>query len=139
MISRLKNLRAIAYSLFAACIAQGCLASQADIDQAELELDEQAEVASTEQALARGGSNQQRLGYSCTGGICECNKSIENDCEDMTGVCTDKTVDDVINCIGGWLTTHCTCTKASAFVRPTTLQQLQLNTAATFNDATILR
>lgn len=139
MISRPTNLRAIVYSLFAAGVAQGCLASQADIDQAELELDEQAEVASTEQALVRGGSNQQRLGYTCSGGTCECSKAIENDCEDMTAVCTSKTVDGVITCINGWLTTHCSCTKDTGFVRPTTSPTWQLNTAATFDNAAILR
>ena len=30
----------------------------------------------------------------------------------MSGVCTDATVDGLIACIQGWLTTHCTCTKA---------------------------
>lgn len=82
--------------------ATGCLASPADIAEAEGEGD----VAVADEALIRGGSNHQRLGYSCTNGTCTCDKSIENDCEDMTAVCTDKTVDGVITCINGWLTTH---------------------------------
>lgn len=123
--------RTLAISLLLGLAAQGCAATQADIDQAE----QQAAVDSTEQALVRGGSNHQRLGYSCTGNSCECDKSIENDCEDMTGVCTDGTVDAVIACINGWLTTHCVCTKATGLVRPT----LQLNTAATFTTAAIAR
>lgn len=95
--------------------ATGCLASPADIAEAE----GPDEIASAEQALIRGSGGSQRLGYSCTNGTCTCDKSIENDCEDMTAVCTDKTVDGVITCINGWLTTHCTCTKDAGFVRPT--------------------
>jgi hypothetical protein len=137
MISRAKTFRTAAICLLAlgAAAGQGCLASQADIDQAEL--DEQAAVASTEQALLSGGWNQQRLGYTCTGTSCECSKAIENDCENMTAVCTDKTVDAVITCINGWLTTHCSCTKDTGLVRPTTQPTLQLNSATTFNTATL--
>ena len=89
------------------------------------ELDSVAESDDQSQALARGGGGQ-RLGYSCTNGTCTCSKSIENDCEDMSAVCTDATVDGLINCINGWLTTHCTCTKAfrapspSPYTVPTT-------------------
>ena len=61
-------------------------------------------------AVRRGGGGSR--GYTCKNGSCECDKSIENDCEDMSGVCTDATVDALINCINGWLTTHCSCTKA---------------------------
>ena len=71
---------------------------------------ESVDVGETDQALIRG-SGGPRLGYSCTNGVCECDKSIENDCEDMSGVCTDGSLDDLIACIDGWLTTHCTCTK----------------------------
>jgi hypothetical protein len=63
--------------------------------------------------LFRGGRGGG-LGYSCTNGTCTCDKSVENDCEDMSAECTDATVDALINCINGWLTTHCTCTKRAA-------------------------
>jgi len=65
-----------------------------------------------------GGGPSGGLGFSCTNGECTCDKSIENDCEDMTAVCTDATVDGVITCINGWLTTHCTCTKALVVGNP---------------------
>ena len=103
----------IGCSMLLAGFVTGCLASPADIAEAE-----ESEVASTEEALVRGGSNQQRLGYTCTGGKCECSKAIENDCEDMTADCTAGTVDDVITCIDGWLTTDCVCTHDTGFVRP---------------------
>lgn len=76
-----------------------------------------AGVASAEAALARGGRGGG-LGFSCTNGTCTCDKSIENDCEDMSGVCSDATVDGLITCINGWLTTHCTCTLAKAAPNP---------------------
>jgi len=137
MTTPAKILRTLAVCLFAGVAAQGCAATQADIDEAELEA--QGEVASTEQALVRGGNNKQKLGFTCTGGSCECDKSIENDCEDMTAVCSGGTVDGVITCINGWLTTHCSCTKDMGLVRPTTKPTLQLNTAATFNTAAFAR
>jgi hypothetical protein len=139
MFTRSNTLSTLAVCLFAGFAAQGCLASQADIDQAELETAGEGEVASTEQALLRGGSNQQRLGYSCTSGTCTCDKSIENDCDDMTAVCTAGTVDGVITCINGWLTTHCTCKQDTGLVRPTTQPVLQLDTATTLSTAAILR
>ena len=64
--------------------------------------------------MGRGPS----LGYTCSNGTCTCDKSIENDCADMSAVCTDATVDALINCINGWLTTHCTCTKAAVSPTP---------------------
>jgi hypothetical protein len=67
-------------------------------------------------ALVNDGGGP-RLGYSCSNGTCTCDKSIENDCEDMSGVCTDASIDDLIRCIDGWLTTHCTCKKMLT-VRP---------------------
>jgi hypothetical protein len=70
-----------------------------------------AEVADLEASLIRG-SGPTGLGYSCTSGVCTCDKSIENDCEDMSGVCRDADIDSLINCIDGWLTTHCTCRTA---------------------------
>jgi hypothetical protein len=30
----------------------------------------------------------------------------------MSGVCSDGSIDNLIACINGWLTTHCTCTLA---------------------------
>jgi hypothetical protein len=130
MISRTKSLRIAVVCLLAGLSVQGCAgATQADIDEAELQGEPLDEVASTEQALKGGGWNQQR-GFSCNGNSCECSKAIENDCEDMTAVCTDGTVDAVIACIGGWATTHCVCTKATGFVRPTTLPTLNLNAAS---------
>lgn len=133
MISLTKSVRVAAICLLTGLTGQACApATQADVDEAELGAE--AEVASSEQALISGGWNQQRLGYTCTGNTCECSKAIENDCEDMTAVCTDKTVDAVIACINGWATTHCVCTKATALVRPT----LNLNTAS-FSTATFAR
>lgn len=137
-----KALRLFACLALVGTAASGCMATQDDIDQAELDEQgalgstDQGEVASTEQALLRGGSNHQTLGYSCTpGGSCTCDKSIENDCEDMSGVCADKDIDQLINCINGWLTTHCTCAKASAFVAPTIKNTAVLGktTTATFS------
>lgn len=139
MISMTKTLRAAVILLLAGAAGQGCVpATAADVEQAELEQASEGDVASFEAALTRGGSNQQRLGYTCSGGTCECSKAIENDCEDMTAVCTDATVGGVITCIDGWLTTHCTCKQDTGLVRPT-LPQLQLNTSATFTTATIAR
>lgn len=88
--------------------ALGCEAADMVEGQSD---DPAAEVAAVEQALARG-TGGPRAGYTCSGTTCECDKSIENDCEDMSAVCTDATVDALIACINGWLTTHCTCTKA---------------------------
>lgn len=139
MISLTKSLRAAAVCVLAGLTGQACApATQADIEQADIEsaeLDAESEVASSEQALKSGGWNQ-RAGFTCSGNVCECSKAIENDCEDMTAVCTDKTVDAVIACIGGWATTHCVCTKATALVRPTL--NLNLNTAG-FNTFSIAR
>ena len=70
-------------------------------------------VEGTGEALKRGGGGGG-LAFSCTNGICTCDKSIENDCEDMSGVCTDASIDDLIACIDGWATTHCTCTQLRA-------------------------
>ena len=104
--------------------AAGC-GAEGDLAQEEPAA-EQVDV--TEDSLSRGGG-APRAGFTCTGGTCTCDKHIENDCADMTAVCTDKTVDQVIACINGWATTHCTCTqgyavpkKASTVVgpRPTT-------------------
>lgn len=67
-----------------------------------------AQVSVVEAEL-RTGSGPTGLGYSCTNGTCTCDKSIENDCEDMSGVCRDADIDDLIRCIDGWLTTHCVC------------------------------
>jgi hypothetical protein len=71
-----------------------------------------AEIAVAEEALTRGRVGGNRLGFTCTNGVCECDKAVENDCEDMSGVCSDDTVDDLITCIDGWLTTHCVCNLA---------------------------
>ena len=77
-----------------------------------------APVASQEQDLTRGGGGIS-LGYTCTpDGTCTCDKSIENDCENMSGICREKDLDNLINCINGWLTTHCTC--VAGLVRPPT-------------------
>ncbi len=73
-----------------------------------LEDEKPAQVAGLPAELIRGGG-PKGLGYSCTNGVCTCDKSIENDCEDMSGVCRDGDIDDLINCIDGWLTTHCVC------------------------------
>jgi hypothetical protein len=79
--------------------------------------EEEDAVTSTTDALMRGGGHVG-AGYSCSGGTCTCDKSIENDCEDMSGACTDATVDALINCINGWLTTHCTCTQGLVAPNP---------------------
>jgi len=135
MISLPNTFRFAALGLLAASAAQGCMASQADIDAAEAqeqgEQAGQAEVAGTEQALLRGGNNTIKLGYSCSGGTCECSKAIENDCEDMTAVCTDATVDGVITCINGWLTTHCTCTQDTSLTVVSPTKTSTLTSAST--------
>jgi hypothetical protein len=99
--------------------ASGCATGE------ELDDPGQDEVAQLEDALIRNGGSP-RASYTCSNGTCTCDKSIENDCANMSGVCTDATVDALINCINGWLTTHCTCTKAfvapqpkSPYVQPT--------------------
>lgn len=38
----------------------------------------------------------------------------------MSGVCSDDTVDDLIDCINGWLTTDCSCTLAKVATPPKT-------------------
>ena len=91
--------------------AVGCAADTGMLDE-DSDADPVA-VAGSEEALQRGGGGT-RLGYSCSGGTCTCDKSIENDCEDMSGVCTDASIDNLIACINGWLTTHCTCTQIRA-------------------------
>jgi hypothetical protein len=74
--------------------------------------DDEQQVESSEHALARGGGSAGQS-YTCdANGSCMCDKSIENDCEDMSGICKDSDITNLINCINGWLTTHCTCTKA---------------------------
>ena len=70
------------------------------------------EHVSTYIAQINNGGGPGGLSYSCSNGTCTCDKGIENDCEDMSGVCTDGSLDGLISCIDGWLTTHCTCTKA---------------------------
>jgi hypothetical protein len=102
----------IALAALAAMTMAGC-AAQTGLDDNDADSD----VAASDAALMRGGGSTH-ASYSCSGGTCTCDKSIENDCEDMTGVCTDATVDGVITCINGWLTTHCTCTQA--FIKPPT-------------------
>jgi hypothetical protein len=77
------------------------------------------EVAGLTDSLSRGGGGVGGASFSCTSGTCTCDKSIENDCEDMTSACTDATVDNVINCINGWLVTHCTCTQMLTGPNPT--------------------
>jgi len=88
-------------------------------------LEDEGEIASAEQALRQGdgeayepppdddtaGRTSRGPGYSCSSGTCTCDKRIVNDCEDMSGVCTSGSVDDLIRCIQGWGTTHCTCTQ----------------------------
>jgi hypothetical protein len=76
------------------------------------------EAAGVVEPLVRGGGGVGGASFSCTNGTCTCDKSIENDCEDMTSACTDATVDQVINCINGWLVTHCTCTQMRAAPNP---------------------
>jgi hypothetical protein len=99
--------RDVALLMFALLAAvSGCAADAGLLD----ETTEPVAVDEAGQALQRGGGGM-RLGYTCSNGVCECDKSIENDCEDMSGVCTDASLDDLIACIDGWLTTHCTCTQ----------------------------
>jgi hypothetical protein len=100
--------RLLLSAVLAVAAATGCAAETGMLDD-DPDADP-VEVAGSEEALQRGGGGP-RLGFSCTGGTCTCDKSIENDCEDMSGVCTDGTVDDLIACIDGWLTTHCVCTQ----------------------------
>jgi hypothetical protein len=96
--------------------ASGCVGAPA-IEDLEEGVEQDAAVASAEAELIRGGGSGG-LGFTCSGGLCTCDKSIENDCEDMSGVCSDATVDGLINCINGWLTTHCTCSLARVATQP---------------------
>jgi hypothetical protein len=97
--------------------APGCVGAP-PMEGFEEGVEEDAAVASTEAELIRGGGSRG-LGFTCTSGQCTCDKSIENDCEDMSGVCSDATVDGLITCINGWLTTHCTCSLARVAPKPT--------------------
>ena len=85
----------------AACAVEG----QDPLDPAAGE-----EIATRSDALINNGGGP-RNGFSCdrTQGVCECNKSIEGDCDDMRKNCTGG-LEDLDKCISGWLTTHCTCT-----------------------------
>ena len=113
--SLLRRAGASAFFTLALVITLGG-ASGCGMDGPEEETDDVGQVEPDQsQALARGGGSRG-LSYSCTNGTCTCDKSIENDCANMSGVCTDATVDALINCINGWLTTHCTCTQG--FVAP---------------------
>jgi len=96
--------------------ASGCVGAPA-VEDLEEGVEPDAAVASTEAELIRGGGSGG-LGFTCSGGLCTCDKSIENDCEDMSGVCSDATVDGLITCINGWLTTHCTCSLARVAPKP---------------------
>jgi len=98
--------------------ASGCVGAP-PIEDLEDGVEQDAAVASTEAELIRGGGSGG-LGFTCSGGLCTCDKSIENDCEDMSGVCSDATVDGLITCISGWLTTHCTCSLARVAPKPKT-------------------
>jgi hypothetical protein len=100
-----KQRRLLGLGLLAIAAVSGCAAEYGELNGDA--------AASSEQALIRGGGSRG-INFSCSGGTCTCDKSIENDCEDMSGVCTDATVDPLIDCIEGWLTTHCTCTQAFA-------------------------
>ena len=122
MISTMQNVRRndlMALALLAIAGTSGCAAGYPVEGNSEAPYDDEQDVASSEQALKRGSG-----GLSATG---ECDKSIEGDCENMTALCTEDTVDDLIRCIEGWLTTHCSCTLAS--VAPTPPPKVKLPVA----------
>ena len=99
MISTMKNVRRnylMALVLLAVAGVSGCATGHAVEGDPEAPYDDKPDVASSEEALRRASG-----GLSATG---ECDKSIEGDCENMTALCTDDTVDDLIRCIEGWLT-----------------------------------
>jgi hypothetical protein len=108
--------RLLIWMTLAFAYASGCAAGVPETSLGDA-VETDAEIASAEAALIRG-SGGPSLGFTCTNGKCTCDKSIENDCEDMSGVCSDDTVDDLINCIEGWLTTDCVCTLARVAPRP---------------------
>jgi hypothetical protein len=113
MNSTLRNVRRVylmAVALLAVAGAPGCFAGHAVDADSEAPYDDEPVVASSEEALIRASG-----GLSATG---ECDKSIEGDCENLTALCTDDTVDDLIRCIEGWATTHCSCTLASVSAPP---------------------
>jgi len=113
MISTMQNVRRnylMALALLAVAGASGCAAGYGVEGDPEAPYDDEQDVASSEQALIRGHG-----GLSATG---ECDKSIEGDCENLTALCTDDSVDDLIRCIEGWLTTHCSCTLAAVAPPP---------------------
>lgn len=90
------------WALFALFGTSGCAAGYVPATDG---VEDDQTVESSEQALFRGSG-----GLNATG---ECDKSIEGDCENLTALCTDDTVDQLIRCIEGWATTHCSCTLAA--------------------------
>jgi hypothetical protein len=103
------------WTLWALLGTTGCASEY--VAQPEAVADEQS-VESSEQALIRGSG-----GLNATG---ECDKSIEGDCENLTALCTDATVDALIACIQGWLTTHCSCTLAAVAPPKPPIKQLPI-------------
>ena len=110
MNSTMRNVRRSYLMALALLAVAGCATGHAVEGDPDAPYDDELDVASSEQALKRGGG-----GLSATG---ECDKSIEGDCENMTSLCTEDTVDDLIRCIEGWATTHCSCTLASVAPPP---------------------
>lgn len=102
--------RLITLCLLLGAVLVGCGGPE-ELTPADFELEESSDAL-------RRGKGGPKLSYSCTNGVCTCDKSIENDCENMSAVCEDADIDPLINCINGWLTTHCTCDEAKT--SPTT-------------------
>ncbi len=117
-LARFQRMGTLALAVLALVGANACAArtvGQGDGD---------APIASQAEALSRGGGGSKGAGFTCTNGECTCSKEIENDCEDMSGVCSDDTVDDLIRCIQGWLTTDCTCRLAVKTSTPVLISKL---------------
>jgi hypothetical protein len=103
-------LAALAIAGGSGCVGYG---PEANVDDEGLQAEADAgpEIAASEQALIRG-SGPKGLGLTCSGGTCECDKDVENECEDLSGQCIEADLDDFIRCVEGWLTTHCSCRTA---------------------------
>jgi hypothetical protein len=76
------------------------------------------EIGDTSDEIRNGGFGNQRPKWCSDTGSCRCSKLIENDCEDMSAVCTDASVDALIACINGHWVTDCFCRMQGLTIRP---------------------
>jgi hypothetical protein len=96
--------------LLLAVASTGCAAAT--------DLDVDDELSTSQEALSRPSRPPNVI--DCDGRQCTCDKSIENECAEMSARCTDESIDDLIDCINGWGTTHCSCPTAKVAPTPPT-------------------